>query len=47
MANINELLNGWGFGKQTAIGTANASHGHLASHEPQYQAVGEGPGERG
>jgi hypothetical protein len=25
MANINELLNGWGFGKQTAIGTANAS----------------------
>src|ERR1035441_1522796 len=23
MANISELLNGWGFGKQTAIGTAN------------------------
>src|ERR1039457_526901 len=23
MANINELMNGWGFGKQTAIGTAN------------------------
>ena len=25
MANINELMEGWGFGKQTAIGTANAS----------------------
>jgi hypothetical protein len=25
MANINELLNGWGFGKQTAIGTANSA----------------------
>ena len=25
MANVNELMNGWGFGKQTAIGTANAS----------------------
>src|SRR5580693_10052915 len=25
MANITELMNGWGFGKQTAIGTANAS----------------------
>jgi len=24
MANINELMEGWGFGKQTAIGTANA-----------------------
>ena len=23
MANINELMEGWGFGKQTAIGTAN------------------------
>ena len=23
MANVSELLNGWGFGKQTAIGTAN------------------------
>ena len=25
MANINELMEGWGFGKQTAIGTANTS----------------------
>ena len=25
MANVNELMEGWGFGKQTAIGTANAS----------------------
>ena len=25
MANINELMQGWGFGKQTAIGTANGS----------------------
>ena len=46
MANINELMDGWGFGKQTAIGTANR-RGHLASHEPQHEAVGEGPGERG
>ena len=47
MANINELMEGWGFGKQTAIGTANCVDRHLASHQPQYQAVGEGPGERG
>jgi hypothetical protein len=25
MANVNELMNGWGFGKQTAIGTANTA----------------------
>jgi hypothetical protein len=25
MANINELMEGWGFGEQTAIGTANTS----------------------
>ena len=25
MASINELMEGWGFGKQTAIGTANTS----------------------
>jgi hypothetical protein len=24
MANINELMEGWGFGKQTTIGTANS-----------------------
>ena len=47
MANISELLNGWGFGKQTAIGTANLVADHLASHESQYQTVGEGPRERG
>ena len=25
MANINELMNGWSYGKQTAIGTANST----------------------
>ena len=47
MANINELMNGWGFGKQTAH--RNGQHGgdDLAPHQPQHQAVGQGPGERG
>ena len=45
MANINELMHGWSFGKQADIGTANSDD--LAAHEPQHEAVGQGPGERG
>jgi len=47
MANINELMNGWGFGKQAAIGTGQSGGGDVASHEPQYQTLGQGSGERG
>ena len=47
MANINELMEGWSYGKQTDIVTAEGYGGHLASHQPQHEAVGQGPSERG
>ena len=47
MANINELMEGWSFGKQANIATAALVRRDLAADESQHEALGEGAGERG
>ena len=47
MANINELMEWLGLRQTDRHRDGECVHCDLASHEPQYQAVGEGPGERG
>ena len=53
MANINELIEGWSFGKQAGRYAACGGYYYaadrrqdVAAYEPQYKAVGEGSGER-
>ena len=47
MANINELMDGWSFGKQTNIATAALVAKIWRLDESQHEALGEGAGERG
>ena len=47
MANINELMERLGIRQTDRHRNGESGRRHLASHESQYQAVGEGPGERG